>query len=190
MYKSKVQSFAAEVRTRYLCRWRPTLNHKGGWSCELNWRPQAQPYCKCQILNWTIIINWVISRIFVLHLPRPFQFHSSGYHASIYSSTLAHCARPCTFSFNMLGSHSKLSIALIILYVPVILLAIYLACYRHIRPRMVWIILIFFSVSESHKSIAWTSGIATSLTVIRFQSVSLQELSSLARKKCPALLSR
>ncbi|CAG7925164.1 unnamed protein product [Penicillium olsonii] len=46
----------------------------------------------------------------------------------------------------MFGSHSKLSIAQIIFYVPVTALALYLACYRHKRPRMAWIVLTFFSL--------------------------------------------
>ncbi|KAJ5324667.1 hypothetical protein N7476_003267 [Penicillium atrosanguineum] len=45
----------------------------------------------------------------------------------------------------MLDSHSKLGIALVIFYIPVILLAVYLTCYRRLRPRMVWIIVIFFA---------------------------------------------
>ncbi|KAJ5383761.1 hypothetical protein N7517_001672 [Penicillium concentricum] len=46
----------------------------------------------------------------------------------------------------MLGSHSKLSIAQIVFYIPVTAIALYLACYRHKRPRMAWIILTFFSL--------------------------------------------
>lgn len=46
----------------------------------------------------------------------------------------------------MLGSHSKLSIAQIVFYLPVTVLALYLACYRHKRPRMAWIVLTFFSL--------------------------------------------
>ncbi|KAF4769559.1 hypothetical protein HAV15_012030 [Penicillium sp. str.  len=46
----------------------------------------------------------------------------------------------------MLGSHSKLSIAQIVFYIPVTVTALYLACYRHKRPRMAWIILTFFSI--------------------------------------------
>ncbi|KAJ5642891.1 uncharacterized protein N7484_005398 [Penicillium longicatenatum] len=45
----------------------------------------------------------------------------------------------------MLQDHSKMSIALIVLYIPVILLSTGLACYRHKRPRMAWITLMFFS---------------------------------------------
>ncbi|KAJ5835732.1 hypothetical protein N7447_001758 [Penicillium robsamsonii] len=40
----------------------------------------------------------------------------------------------------MLGSHSELSIAQIVFYIPVTVIALYLACYRHKRPRMAWII--------------------------------------------------
>ncbi|KAJ5765301.1 hypothetical protein N7520_004860 [Penicillium odoratum] len=45
----------------------------------------------------------------------------------------------------MLADHSKMSIALIVFYIPVIILSTYLACYRHRRPRMAWNTLIFFS---------------------------------------------
>ncbi|EKV17057.1 hypothetical protein PDIG_17070 [Penicillium digitatum PHI26] len=48
----------------------------------------------------------------------------------------------------MLGSHSNLSIAQIVFYIPVTVTALYLACYRHKRPRMAWIILTFFSISK------------------------------------------
>lgn len=47
----------------------------------------------------------------------------------------------------MFDAHSKLGIAQIIFYIPVTILAIYLAFYRHNRPRMAWLILIFFSIS-------------------------------------------
>lgn len=53
----------------------------------------------------------------------------------------------------MFDSHSKLGIAQIVLYIPVTLLATYLAFSRHSRPRMVWLILIFFSISEYISSI-------------------------------------
>ncbi|KAJ5334587.1 hypothetical protein N7452_006990 [Penicillium brevicompactum] len=46
----------------------------------------------------------------------------------------------------MFGSHSKLSVAQIVFYVPVTVLALYLACCRHKRPRMAWIVLTFFSL--------------------------------------------
>ncbi|KAL4864108.1 hypothetical protein BDV12DRAFT_189151 [Aspergillus spectabilis] len=46
----------------------------------------------------------------------------------------------------MFGSHSKLSIAQIVFYVPATVVAMYLACYRHKRPRMAWNILTFFSL--------------------------------------------
>ncbi|CAG8273190.1 unnamed protein product [Penicillium salamii] len=46
----------------------------------------------------------------------------------------------------MFGSHSKLSIAQVVFYIPVTVLALYLACYRHKRPRMAWIVLTFFSL--------------------------------------------
>ncbi|KGO73690.1 hypothetical protein PITC_039010 [Penicillium italicum] len=64
----------------------------------------------------------------------------------------------------MLGSHSKLSIAQIVFYVPVTVTALYLACYRHKRPRMAWIILTFFSL------IRITAGI---LVIISEKSSSL-----------------
>ncbi|KAL4785949.1 hypothetical protein BJX76DRAFT_346557 [Aspergillus varians] len=46
----------------------------------------------------------------------------------------------------MFGPHSKLSVAQIVFYIPVTVIAMYLACYRHKRPRMAWIILTFFSL--------------------------------------------
>ncbi|KAJ5885861.1 hypothetical protein N7504_011697 [Penicillium tannophilum] len=45
----------------------------------------------------------------------------------------------------MLQEHLKMSIALIILYMPVALLSIYFACYKYKRFRMAWITLMFFS---------------------------------------------
>lgn len=86
-------------------------------------------------------------------------------------------------TFNMLDSHSDLGIALIIFYIPVIVLAIYLACYRHIRPRMAWIIVIIFSVSEYYTTMYRTSGMVTSLTSILSQSESLQGSWSSLRSK-------
>ncbi|KAJ5364336.1 uncharacterized protein N7496_010049 [Penicillium cataractarum] len=50
----------------------------------------------------------------------------------------------------MFNDHSKVSIAQIVFYFPAILISIYLACYRHNRPRMSWIILLFFSLSTHH----------------------------------------
>lgn len=52
----------------------------------------------------------------------------------------------------MLGSHSKLSIAQIVFYVPVTVLALYLACCRHKRPRMAWIVLTFFSLGKRYNT--------------------------------------
>ncbi|KAJ5751094.1 hypothetical protein N7533_008122 [Penicillium manginii] len=46
----------------------------------------------------------------------------------------------------MFDTHSKLGIAQIIFYIPVTVLAVYLAFYRHNRPRMAWLILMFFSI--------------------------------------------
>ncbi|KAJ6108444.1 hypothetical protein N7523_009767 [Penicillium sp. IBT 18751x] len=45
----------------------------------------------------------------------------------------------------MLDSHSNLGIALIVFHVPIILLSLYLTCYRHTRPRIAWIIMVIFS---------------------------------------------
>ncbi|KAE8352208.1 hypothetical protein BDV28DRAFT_5354 [Aspergillus coremiiformis] len=44
----------------------------------------------------------------------------------------------------MFNDHSKASIAQIVFYVPVTIMAAYLACYRHQRPRWSWIILLIF----------------------------------------------
>lgn len=46
----------------------------------------------------------------------------------------------------MLNDHSKVSIAQIVFYVPAILVSLYL-CYHHKRPRLSWMILLFFSLS-------------------------------------------
>ncbi|KAJ5688730.1 hypothetical protein N7462_003122 [Penicillium macrosclerotiorum] len=45
----------------------------------------------------------------------------------------------------MVCDHTKLSIAQIVFYLPVVITSAYLACYRHGRPRMAWIILMIFS---------------------------------------------
>lgn len=53
----------------------------------------------------------------------------------------------------MLNDHSKVGIALIIFYVPAILLAAWLLFHRHAhgkgndRPRLAWIVLLIFSLS-------------------------------------------
>ncbi|OGM47972.1 hypothetical protein ABOM_002742 [Aspergillus bombycis] len=46
----------------------------------------------------------------------------------------------------MFNDHSKTSIAQIVFYVPATIIAAYLAYYRHQRPRMAWLILLFFSI--------------------------------------------
>ncbi|KAJ5114132.1 hypothetical protein N7456_002666 [Penicillium angulare] len=48
----------------------------------------------------------------------------------------------------MLANHSKLSIAQIVFYLPVLAISSYFACHRHQRPRMAWIILAIFSIGE------------------------------------------
>ncbi|RAL10250.1 uncharacterized protein BO97DRAFT_436301 [Aspergillus homomorphus CBS 101889] len=46
----------------------------------------------------------------------------------------------------MFNDHSKASIAQIIFYIPVIFISAYHAYYRHKRPRMSWLIILFFSL--------------------------------------------
>lgn len=58
----------------------------------------------------------------------------------------------------MLNDHSKVGIALIIFYIPAVLLAAWLLFHRHAkrkgqkcRPRLAWIVLMIFSLSERHR---------------------------------------
>lgn len=53
-------------------------------------------------------------------------------------------------STGMFNDHSKVSIAQIVFYVPAILVSLYL-CYRHKRPRLSWMILLFFSLSTYYR---------------------------------------
>ena len=48
----------------------------------------------------------------------------------------------------MLNDHSKASIAVIVFYVPAIILATYLLSHRHGRPRMAWIVLFVFTIGQ------------------------------------------
>jgi hypothetical protein len=48
----------------------------------------------------------------------------------------------------MLDDHSKVSIAQILFYIPAIILSAYLAFHRHKRPRMTWLIILFFALSK------------------------------------------
>lgn len=50
----------------------------------------------------------------------------------------------------MFNDHSKVSIAQIVFYIPAILVSLYL-CYRHKRPRLSWMILLFFSLSTHYR---------------------------------------
>ena len=49
----------------------------------------------------------------------------------------------------MLDAHAKIGIAQIVFYVPAIAVAKYLVLFRHGRPRMAWILLLVFSLSET-----------------------------------------
>lgn len=80
---------------------------------------------------------------FLLDAITPSQFGSS-----VPTHTLHPTDSSVQLYFNMLQDHSKMSIALILLYIPVVLLSTYLACHKHKRPRMAWITLMFFSTSK------------------------------------------
>lgn len=47
-----------------------------------------------------------------------------------------------------LDARAKIGIAEIVFYVPVIAVAQYLLFFRHGRPRMAWLLLLVFSLSE------------------------------------------
>ena len=51
----------------------------------------------------------------------------------------------------MLNAHAKVGIAQIVFYVPAIVVAIYLAFFRHGRPSMAWRLLLIFSLSEEKR---------------------------------------
>lgn len=51
----------------------------------------------------------------------------------------------------MLNARAKLGIAEIVFYIPAIAVAAYLLFLRHGRPRMAWILLFVFSLSQSHQ---------------------------------------
>ena len=52
----------------------------------------------------------------------------------------------------MLNARAKIGIAEIVFYVPMIVVAKYLLIFRHGRPRMAWLLLLVFSLSERGKS--------------------------------------
>ena len=51
----------------------------------------------------------------------------------------------------MLNAHSRVGIAQIVFYAPVIALVTFLIALRHGRPRMAWVLLLLFSLRKRER---------------------------------------